>query len=144
MSTFVQEFKDRAGREREKAAEKLAAIIAQRDAEIRDVEQKYADEISAAEAELAELDEVMANFGLRSRTPSRGARRRRGSTADRGSRSKEVLELIKAHPGSTVSEIAAKMNIKPNYLYRVLPALEADGLVRKEDRGWHPADATPR
>jgi hypothetical protein len=29
------------------------------------------------------------------------------------------------------------MGIKQNYLYRVLPGLEQDGLVRKEGRGWH-------
>ena len=30
------------------------------------------------------------------------------------------------------------MKIKPNYLYRILPSLEADGLVRKDGKGWHP------
>ena len=29
------------------------------------------------------------------------------------------------------------MGIKQNYLYRVLPGLEQDGLVRKDGRGWH-------
>jgi DNA-binding HxlR family transcriptional regulator len=33
------------------------------------------------------------------------------------------------------------MGIKQNYLYRVLPGLEQDGLVRKEGRGWHPKAA---
>jgi DNA-binding IscR family transcriptional regulator len=48
---------------------------------------------------------------------------------------------VKAHPGITVPEIAEKMGIKQNYLYRVLPALAAEGLVVKEGRGWHPKDA---
>jgi hypothetical protein len=29
------------------------------------------------------------------------------------------------------------MGIKQNYLYRVLPALEQDGLVAKDGRSWH-------
>ena len=31
------------------------------------------------------------------------------------------------------------MGIHQNYLYRVLPGLQADGKVRKEGRGWHVA-----
>ena len=31
------------------------------------------------------------------------------------------------------------MGIKANYLYRVLPQLEADGKVKKRKKGWHPA-----
>ena len=33
------------------------------------------------------------------------------------------------------------MGIKQNYLYRVLPGLEQDGLVEKRDRGWYAKDA---
>jgi hypothetical protein len=29
------------------------------------------------------------------------------------------------------------MGIKQSYLYRVLPGLEKDGKVKKQDRGWH-------
>jgi hypothetical protein len=41
--------------------------------------------------------------------------------------------------GITISELADSMGIKANYLYRVLPALEADGKVKKRKKGWHPA-----
>jgi DNA-binding IclR family transcriptional regulator len=44
-------------------------------------------------------------------------------------------------PGITVPEIAEKMGIKQNYLYRVLPGLAEDGLVVKDGRGWKPKDA---
>jgi DNA-binding IscR family transcriptional regulator len=37
--------------------------------------------------------------------------------------------------------MAEAMGIKQNYLYRVLPGLQKDGLVRKEGRGWHPQAA---
>ena len=45
---------------------------------------------------------------------------------------------LQAHVRTAIEQIAAKMGIKQNYLYRVLPALADDGLVRKEGRGWHP------
>jgi hypothetical protein len=31
------------------------------------------------------------------------------------------------------------MGIHANYLYRVMPTLQSEGLVVKRDRGWHPA-----
>ena len=30
------------------------------------------------------------------------------------------------------------MKIEPNYLYRVMPKLTADGLVTRDGQGWHP------
>ena len=48
---------------------------------------------------------------------------------------------MQENPGITISELADRMGIKQNYLYRVLPGLEQDGLVRKEGRGWHPQAA---
>ena len=51
----------------------------------------------------------------------------------------EALELVRARPGITISELADAMRIKANYLYRVMPTLEAEGKVKKRDKGWHPA-----
>jgi len=42
-------------------------------------------------------------------------------------------------PGITISELADHMNIKANYLYRVLPTLQSEGKVKKDGRGWKPA-----
>jgi CRP-like cAMP-binding protein len=64
-------------------------------------------------------------------------KRRRGRPKGSGTRANQALELVRGNPGITIPEIAEKMGIKQNYLYRVLPGLEADGLVRKEGRGWH-------
>jgi hypothetical protein len=69
--------------------------------------------------------------------PRRRAGRRKGS----GERSTQALQFVTDQPGITVSELAAKMGIKQNYLYRVLPSLEQEGKVRKEGRGWHPKGA---
>jgi CRP-like cAMP-binding protein len=73
-------------------------------------------------------------------TPASGPRRR-GRPRGSGTRSKEALELVRGRPGISIPEIAEAMGIQQNYLYRVLPALQKDGLVRKEGRGWHPVDA---
>jgi CRP-like cAMP-binding protein len=66
---------------------------------------------------------------------------RRGRPKGSGTRGAEALSLVKENPGITIPEIAEKMGIKQNYLYRVLPALAEDGLVAKQGRGWHPKDA---
>ena len=75
-----------------------------------------------------------------SAAPSTGPRRR-GRPRGSGTRSKQALELVRTRPGITIPEIAEAMGIQQNYLYRVLPALQKDGLVRKEGRGWQPREA---
>jgi hypothetical protein len=67
--------------------------------------------------------------------------KRRGRPKGSGTRGNEALSLVKANPGITIPELADKMGIKQNYLYRVLPGLAEDGLVKKDGRGWHPKDA---
>jgi hypothetical protein len=66
---------------------------------------------------------------------------RRGRPRGSGTRAKQALELVRAQPGISIPEMAQAMGIQQNYLYRVLPALQKDGLVRKEGRGWHPLEA---
>ena len=66
--------------------------------------------------------------------PRRKPGRRKGS----GTRALEALSFVQAQPGITIPELAAKMGIKQNYLYRVLPSLESEGKVAKRGRGWHP------
>ena len=75
-----------------------------------------------------------------SAAPAAGTRRR-GRPRGSGTRSKQALELVRTRPGITIPEIAEAMGIQQNYLYRVLPSLQKDGLVRKEGRGWHPREA---
>jgi len=66
-----------------------------------------------------------------------GGTGRRGRPKGSGTRGAEALALVKASPGITIPEIAEKMGIKQNYLYRVLPSLAEDGLVAKSGRGWY-------
>ncbi|MDX6690471.1 MAG: hypothetical protein QOG15_1928 [Solirubrobacteraceae bacterium] len=118
------------------------------------------DEYTRLEAAVAALDGVSTNgssAGTRT-APTRSTKsarstkaapsRRRGATGKRrgrpkgsGTRGNEALALVKAHPGITIPELADKMGIKQNYLYRVLPGLAEDGHVKKDGRGWHPKDA---
>jgi hypothetical protein len=115
------------------------------------------DEYHRLEAAAAALDGVPTQaVGNGSGSPQRatarvkaaGRRRstgsgtgRRGRPKGSGTRGAEALALVKASPGITIPEIAEKMGIKQNYLYRVLPGLAEDGLVKKDGRGWHPKDA---
>ena len=63
--------------------------------------------------------------------------RRKGS----GTRALEALSFVQGQPGITIPELAGKMGIKQNYLYRVLPGLEQNGKLEKKGRGWHPRAA---
>lgn len=63
-------------------------------------------------------------------------RRRRG-----GTRADQALKHVSENPGIRASEIASKMNIKPNYVYRVMSELESDGKVTKKGREYHASAA---
>jgi sugar-specific transcriptional regulator TrmB len=65
--------------------------------------------------------------------PKRRRRRRGGTRAD------QALKHVTENPGIRASEIASKMNIKPNYVYRVMSELESDGKVTKKGREYHAA-----
>ena len=75
-------------------------------------------------------------------TTTKAAPRRRGGRPGRrkgsGTRAAQALSFVTGQPGITIPELAAKMGIKQNYLYRVLPGLEQEKKIRKEGRGWHP------
>jgi hypothetical protein len=65
----------------------------------------------------------------------------RGRPKGSGTRANEALAIVREQPGITIPDMATRMGIQQNYLYRVLPGLEQDGMVRKEGRGWYPKDA---
>ena len=69
---------------------------------------------------------------------------RRGRPKGSGARGAQALQFVKDNPGITTAQIAEKMGIKQNYLYRLLPGLAERGLLTKDGRGWRatvPADA---
>ena len=112
------------------------------------------DEYQRLEAAAAALGGVPASAGRAAGPPPKrrqqrraaaaapaAGKRRRGRPRGSGTRSKQALELVRNRPGITIPEIAEAMGIQQNYLYRVLPSLQKDGLVRKDGRGWHPLEA---
>jgi hypothetical protein len=112
------------------AVERARADLQKRLAELK-------DEQARIERALAALGGSPARRGPgrpRGSASTNGRRRRRRGGA---SRSDQALELIRQNPGITIPQIAEQMKLKhPNYLYRLLPGLEADGAIRKDGRGW--------
>jgi sugar-specific transcriptional regulator TrmB len=96
--------------------------------------------LEAAERALAGVETKPARTAVAS-SPSRRARSssngRRGRPKGSGTRALQALELVRARPGITIPELAEAMNIKQNYLYRVMPTLAEEGQVVKSGRGWH-------
>ena len=110
------------------------------------------DRISELDSERAKLERALASLtdgregkrgpgrprGSNSSGPSMNGRKRRRSRKG-GTRAEHALKVISEEPGIGASAIAERLGIKPNYMYRVLHELQADGKVRKEGRAYHPA-----
>jgi hypothetical protein len=60
-------------------------------------------------------------------------RKRRG-----GTRADQAVALIQKEPGIGASNVAKKLKIKRNYIYRVLGDLEKEGRVKKDGRQFFP------
>ncbi len=88
---------------------------------------------------LASFEDARARPGARAARPKTTGRRGRPAGSATGSRAAEALRLVAERPGITVSELADEMGIGTTYLYRVMPALERDGKVRKAGTGYQPA-----
>ena len=110
--------------------EEKRSEIEQRLKELKPLHDEYLTLQKAKEA----LDGV-ERPARRAGTSRRG---RRGRPRGSGGTSAKALEAIRQNPGITVSELARELKMRhPNYLYRVLPQLEAQGAVRKDGKGWH-------
>ena len=119
------------------------------DETVKDIERRLRElqqEVKRLEAARAALTGARRGPGRPrgSRTSSGGTRRRRASSRRSsrgrrgGTRSTQALELVRSNPGITIPQIAERLSIEPNYLYRVMPKLVADGQIRREGQGWHP------
>ncbi len=108
------------------------------------------ERIKELDAERGQLERALASLtggreGRRGpgRPPGSGAKassgRRRRRRRRGGTRADQAVKLIADNPGITASQIAERMKIKPNYLYRVLGGLEEEGRVRKEGRAYSAA-----
>lgn len=117
------------------------------DSTVKEIDQRLGE----LQQEVARLEAARAALLGRDRGSGRTGRSRRGGRAaatrrpgrPRGrrggnTRANQALELVRKQPGITIPQIAEAMSIEPNYLYRVMPKLVADGQVRREGQGWHP------
>jgi hypothetical protein len=94
----------------------------------------YVEEHHKLQAALDALDGVNL-ASARAQGTNGGARR--GRPRGTGTRAMEAIEAVTKEPGLTAGEIAERMGINQNYLYRVLPALEQEGKLEKRGRGWY-------
>ena len=115
--------------------------IAARLKELRPLVDEY-QRLEAAERALSGVDDgktaepaAAVPARRRRRTTTEG---RRGRPRGSGTRAEQARKLVTEQPGITIPELADKMGIKQNYLYRVMPQLADDGHVVKSGRGWHP------
>ena len=98
--------------------------------------------LSELDSERSQLERALASL-TGGREGRRGPGRPRGAAASGGrrrrsrrggTRADQAVKLIKANPGIGASEIAKRLSIKPNYMYRVLSDLQKEGKVKKEGR----------
>jgi DNA invertase Pin-like site-specific DNA recombinase len=101
--------------------------------------------IRELDAERKKLERALANLTggrIGRRGPGRppGSRTAKAKAAPRrrrrGTRADQAVRLIKANPGITAAEVAKRMRIKPNYMYRVLGDLQKEGRVKKSGRSY--------
>lgn len=70
----------------------------------------------------------------RAEAPAAAPRQRRKRKG--GTRAEQALTFVKENPGSTATEIATALDLKPNYLYRVLGEMEKEGQIAKEGKAY--------
>lgn len=93
------------------------------------------EELAPAVAEHQELSVALSKLNGTS-TRLTGKRGRPKGTSHRPA---EALETVRKSPGLRTSEISERIGTQNTYLYRVMPVLEAEGLVRQApDKTWHP------
>lgn len=116
--------------------------------EARGLLQSRLDDLSDEQGRLERaLAEITGNGSRPKRRPGRPKGTARAATAKpkatrkrrSGTRADEAVTLITAKPGISASDVAKKMKIKPNYLYRVLGDLEKEGRIKKDGKNYSPA-----
>jgi CRP-like cAMP-binding protein len=94
--------------------------------------------LSEIDDERQRLEGALKDLGGR-RGPGRprgsgGTKRRRKRRG--GTRAEQAMKVISENPGISPSDIAKRLGIQPNYMYRVMNELQKDKLVKKKGRGY--------
>ena len=75
--------------------------------------------------------------------PKGSTARRRSNGRKRGrkrsTRADQAVKIVRENPGITASEVAKRMSIQPNYVYRVMGELQKQGKVKKKGKGYQAA-----
>jgi CRP-like cAMP-binding protein len=127
-------------RERTQLADFVDTTVKDIDARLRDLKDEV-KRLEAARAALAGGGRGPGRPRSRSAATATATRRRPGRPRGRrggNTRANQALELVRSRPGITIPQIAEALKIEPNYLYRVMPKLVADGQVTRDGQGWHP------
>jgi hypothetical protein len=142
LRPFVDEFN-----RLEEAASALAGVVGTAASEAGDVirgRRKPGRPRGSGTKRKAKAKKAATATATATRAPARkkpgrpAAKRRAGRRKGSGTRAAQALSFVQGQPGITIPELAAKMGIKQNYLYRVLPGLEKEKKVEKKGRGWYP------
>jgi predicted HTH transcriptional regulator len=109
--------------------------------EARSLVEKRLKELDAERARLERALSDLTGGRVGRRRPGRpkgsGTRRRRARRG--GTRADQAVKIVSENPGITASEVAKKLGIQPNYVYRVMSDLQKEKRVRKRGKGYRAA-----
>jgi predicted HTH transcriptional regulator len=111
------------------ALEKARGLIQARLAELE-------SEAASLEKALVQLDGGAPRKRRGGRPKAKGKRRR---SRKGGTRGEQAVKLIQAEPGLSAAQVAERLNIQPNYMYRVLSDETKRGAIKKKGRTYIPA-----
>lgn len=82
--------------------------------------------------------------GSRGAPTGDGRRRRSGRQSSGLSRADQFVAVASERPGITVAEAAERLNVSRQTLYNLTGQLQREGRLRKEGRGFYPAEGVPQ
>jgi CRP-like cAMP-binding protein len=104
-------------------------------AELRPLVQEAAN-LAAALSALAGADGRSSGTASRRRTRKRPTIRRARGARPRGQSREQIIEYVRAHPGSTAGDVATALGRKRNSVSTQLTELAKAGALAKADRGY--------
>jgi hypothetical protein len=104
-------------------------------AELRPLVQEAAN-LEAALGALAGADGQSSGTASRRRTRKRPTTPRARGARPRGQSQEQIIEYVRAHPGSTAGDVATALGRKRNSVSTQLTELAKAGALAKADRGY--------
>ena len=104
-------------------------------AELRPLVQEAAN-LAAALSALAGADGQSSGTASRRRTRKRPTNPRARGARPRGQSREQIIEYVRAHPGSTAGDVATALGRKRNSVSTQLTELAKAGALAKADRGY--------